>query len=479
MQRFRRKVLLAVICALGAIFCPPRGPTLLSAADSLPRPTNIVLILADDLGWADLGCYGSTFHETPHLDRLAGQGMRFTDAYAACPVCSPTRASILTGKYPARLGLTDWIPGRGDRPDQKLLAPDFLQHLPLEELTLAEFLATAGYASASIGKWHLGGDGHLPTDQGFSLNVAGSERGSPPSYFWPYARASQPQHNLTHLAESGREGEYLTDRLAEEAARFIAAHRDRPFFLYLPHFAVHTPIQARPDLVARYEAEVRPDRPQHNPHYAAMLESLDQAVGRVVAALDEAGIAEQTIVIFTSDNGGLSVEEGQRTPATSNAPLREGKGYFYEGGIRVPLIVRWPGVVAPESLCPTAVSSIDLFPTVLDAAGVEVNSGQPIDGLSLVPLLTQTGKLDREALYWHYPHYSNQGGAPAGAVRRGDMKLIEDYEDVHVELYNLRDDLSEMRDMAQAMPDEARALRDLLHGWRRGVGARMPTAKAP
>ncbi len=323
------------------------------------RP-NIVLIVADDLGWADLGCYGSKFHRTPHLDRLAGEGRRFVQAYAACPVCSPTRAALMTGKHPARLHLTDWLPGRNDRPDQQLRRPVIRQELPLEEVTLAEALHGSGYATAIIGKWHLGGDGFEPSRQGFDLNIAGDARGSPLSYVAPFSRQGQ---TMPGLAEAPA-GQYLTDRLTLEAERFLEAHRAGPFFLYFPHFAVHIPMVAKADLVARYPKwDGTPHGRQENPIYAAMLESLDESVGRIVAKLEQLGRSSDTLVIFTSDNGGLATLEGPNTPPTNNSPLREGKGWLYEGGVRVPLLVRWPGTIAP-GVEETPVWSADLPATV-------------------------------------------------------------------------------------------------------------------
>jgi arylsulfatase A-like enzyme len=342
--------------------------------------------------------------------------VRFTDAYAACPVCSPSRAAIMTGKYPARLHLTDWLPGRPDRPSQKLLRPQFRQDLPLEEITLAEALKPVGYATASVGKWHLGGEPFWPEHQGFDLNVGGTETGSPPG---GYFRFRTP--NLK--ARSGEE--YLTDRLTEEAVRFIEEHRDRPFFLYLAHYAVHIPLQAKPEIEAKYRSKPKRDSPQDNPIYAAMIQSVDEGVGKVLRVLDDLKLTERTVVIFTSDNGGLSVKEGPNTPATSNAPLRAGKGSLYEGGIRVPLIIVGPGVNRPGSVCDVPVSGQDLYPKILAMAGVTPAPGQMVDGESLIPLLEGDGALRREALYWHYPHYSNQISRPGGAIRRGDLKLIE------------------------------------------------------
>jgi arylsulfatase A-like enzyme len=425
-----------------------------------PRP-NIVFILVDDLGWADLGCCGSRYYETPRIDQLAREGMRFTDAYAACPACSPTRASILTGKYPARLHLTDWIPGQTP-PNSKLAIPDWRKYLGREEVTMAEMLKSAGYATAAVGKWHLGPEPNFPEKQGFDLNVAGSNIGAPGSYFDPYGQRPR--------LPGGRPGEYLTDRLTDEALEFIAAHRQEPFFLYLAHYAVHTPIQAKPELIAKYR-----DKPGSNGQtsavYAAMVESVDQSVGRILDALERYQLTERTVVIVFSDNGGLA-----RPTATSNAPLRSGKGFPFEGGVRVPLIVRWPGVVPAGSTCEDVVTSVDFFPTVLEILGADNGQAKiaETDGVSLLPLLTRAGRLSRDAVYWHYPHYNPIGGFPYGAVRQGDWKLIEFYEDGHTELYNLRDDIGETTDLATAKPEIASTLTEKLHRWRTSVKAQMP-----
>jgi arylsulfatase A-like enzyme len=438
-------------------FVPPP----ISAAD---RP-NVILIVLDDFGWRDLGCYGSTFHRTPNLDRLAAGGLRFTDAYAACPVCSPTRAALMTGKYPARLNLTDWLPGRADRPDQRLLRPAIRQGLPLEEVTLAEVLKAAGYATGHVGKWHLGGTGFEPQRQGFDLNVAGDHTGTPLSYFAPFQRNGRFMPGL----EQAPDGEYLTDRLTDEAERFIEANKDRPFFLYLPHYAVHIPLRAKQELINKYRSDGQAGR-QSNPIYAAMIESVDAGVGRLLKRLDELKLTDKTLVIFTADNGGLCTAEGPNTPATINSPLREGKGYLYEGGVRVPLIVRGPGVAKPGTTSDVPASSIDLFPTVLAACGL-ASDAKP-DGVSLVPVL-RGGRLDRDALFWHYPHYANQGGRPGSAVRAGDYKLIEFFETNRRELYDVRRDTGETRNLIADQPDIARALTERLATWRQSVGARM------
>lgn len=438
----------------------------LQAAADEPQKPNVILIVLDDFGWADLGCYGSTYHETPNIDALARRGMRFTNAYAACPVCSPSRAALMTGKDPARLHLTDWLPGRTDRPSQKLRRPTIRQELPLEEITLAESLKPAGYASASVGKWHLGGPPFWPEHQGFDRNVGGTETGSPPGGYFHFKTPSMQAHN---------DAEYLTDRLTDEAIGFIEEHRARPFFLYLPHYAVHIPLQARRDLEDRYRAKPSNGSPQHNPIYAAMIQSVDEGIGRLIKRLDQLGLADRTAIVFTSDNGGLSVKEGPNTPSTSNSPLRAGKGYLYEGGIRVPLIVTWPGVSRPGSTCDAPVSGQDLHPTILQMAGVTPAAGQIIDGESLVPLLKGTGNLRRDAIYWHYPHYSNQGGKPGGAIRQGNLKFIEWYEDGRGELYDLAADPGERTDLAAARPSDATRLRDRLARWRESVAAQMPT----
>jgi arylsulfatase A-like enzyme len=436
------------------------------AGAGAPAKPNVVLILADDLGWTDLACFGSDLHETPALDQLARDGMKFTQNYSACTVCSPTRAALLTGKYPARLHVTDWIPGA--MPDNpKLLVPDWTKHLPLEETTLAEVFKAAGYATASIGKWHLakvGTNEGYPEAQGFDVNIAGTDKAQPPTYYAPW--------KIPTLTPEGKDGEYLTDRLAEEAETFIERSKDRPFFLYLPHFAVHLPLQGRADLTAKYQAKVRAGLNHQNAAYAAMTESLDTAVGRVRAKLAQLNLTERTIVIFTSDNGG-------RVPTTSNFPLRVGKASAYEGGVRVPLIVSWPGVTKPGSVSDAPVITMDLFPSLVEMAGLPAAAARTaVDGVSLAPLLRGGAAPRRDALFWHYPHHQHYqlGGAmPYGAIRAGDFKLIEFFNDMHVELYNIREDIGEKSDLAASQPDRVAALRTRLHAWRQEVGAQMPT----
>jgi arylsulfatase A-like enzyme len=432
------------------------------------RPPNVVLILVDDMGWMDLGCQGSDFHETPNIDRLARQGVRFTNAYAAAAVCSPTRAAIMTGKYPARLRITDWIPGV-KYPHAEVLGPLFHQEVAHAEVTLAEALRASGYATLHVGKWHLGSEPFYPKAQGFDVNVAGHSKGAPATYFHPY-QATKPGRadwSVRNMPPGGKDGDYLTDRLTDEAIALIRARRDEPFFLHLSYYAVHTPIEGKPDLVERYRAKKSPLREQHHAVYAAMVHALDENVGRVMAALHNFGLDDDTIVIFTSDNGGVA-------NITSNAPLRAGKGFLYEGGIRVPMIVRWPGTVAPRTTCDTPVSSIDLYPTILAMTGVP---GDPIhdeevDGVSLVPLLANPAHdLGREALYWHYPHYHTPKRPPTGAVRTGRWKLLETYADGRVELYDVEADPGERNDLAGEDPARAAVLRAKLHAWLDAVDA--------
>jgi arylsulfatase A-like enzyme len=465
-MKLRLMVLLVSLLVTATAFAQPRGAT---------RPPNIVLVLIDDYGWADTGCYGSTYHRTPNIDALAARGMRFTDAYAAAPVCSPTRAALLTGRHPARLHLTDWLPGRDDKPNQKLARPPIRQELPLAETSLAEALKQAGYKTAHIGKWHLGGAGFEPERQGFDWNIAGDHTGTPLSYFAPYQRNGRFMPKL----ESAPTGEYLTDRLTAEAEHFIEQNKDKPFFLYLPHYTTHIPLKAKAELIAKYRALPKPASGQNNPVYAAMIESMDDSIGRLTRKLEQLGLDNDTVFIFTADNGGLATPEGPDTPATTNAPLRAGKGYLYEGGIRVPLIVTWPKRIKAGAVNRTPVYSADLFATAVEIAGLKNTTG--VDGLSMLPLLTGRGSFKRGALYWHYPHYSNQsvnGGhldQPGAAIRQGDYKLIEFYQDNHVELYDLKRDLGEQNDLAGSRPQQAAQLRQKLAAWRQAIGAQMMT----
>lgn len=437
-------------------FCSAVLAAAVAAAPAGPERPNVIVILVDDLGWRDLACQGSSFYETPHIDRLAASGMRFTQGYSACTVCSPTRAALMTGQYPARLHLTDWIAGH-PRPQAKLLPPDWTRHLPLEAVTVAERLKTAGYATASIGKWHLGGPAFQPEHQGFDENKGGYDRGQPPSYFAPY--------KIPTLVE-GPAGEYLTDREAAEAVRFITAHKAGPFFLSLTHYCVHTPIQAKRNVTARYAAKAAPGQEPRNNAYAAMVESVDDSLGRILTTLDELGIRDRTAIFFTSDNGGLA-------GVTDNRPLRAGKGSAYEGGVRVPFIVSWPGVTRPGGTSDQPVITPDIPATILAGTGVGADPTQPLDGRDLTAVLAG-GSLDRDALYWHYPHYHPGGATPYSAIRAGSWRLVHFYEDERDELYDLAADEGETADLAARESARARALREKLDAWLAEVGAQMP-----
>lgn len=464
---------------IGALVC---SITSLHAAEPVADKPNIVFFLVDDLGQRDLGCYGSTFYETPHLDRLAKEGMLFTDAYAACPVCSPTCASILTGQWPQRTGITDYIgaplrPNDWKRNTKQLPAP-YSDRLDLSSPTLAKSLKGAGYATFFAGKWHLGPEGWWPEDQGFEINRGGIDRGGPyggNKYFSPYGNPRLPD---------GPEGEHLPDRLATETASFIEANKDRPFLAYFSFYSVHTPLMAREDLKTKYEdkrkrlgleekwgREFERDVRLVQDHavYAAMVEAMDQAVGKVLTKLDELGLRDKTLVIFTSDNGGLSTSEGW---PTSNSPLRGGKGWLYEGGIREPLLIRWPTRIQPGSVNTTPVSSPDFFPTLLEVAGAQPEENQILDGSSLVPLF-RGETMPKRSLYWHYPHYGNQGGAPGAAMRHENWKLIEWFEDGRTELFDLSKDIGEQVDLAEQEPVKTAQMLQELRMWQKGVGAKL------
>lgn len=432
-------------------------------ANAKPKQPNIVLFLIDDLGWGDLGCYGNTFHETPNIDGLASESMRFTQAYAGAPVCSPSRAAILTGKAPARLGLTQWIPGT-TYPHKKLLEAPTPLHLNGDAQTMAHLLKRAGYQTAAIGKWHLGGEGYLPEHFGFDVNIAGDEHGRPPSYFGPFAF-----HNLSGYSKN----DYLTDVLTgkmEAHIRDVAAKG--PFFLYMAEYAVHIPLQARMQMVEKYSRK-NGGKSDPDPVYAAMIESVDIALGRLRAALAKAGVAENTIILLTSDNGGVGFQGRKLHRIASNGGLRGGKGFLYEGGIREPLLIHWPGIVQGGSVSDTPVIGMDFMPTLARIAGVGLPP-EPCDGMDIGDLFRGLHTLQRNALYWHYPHYSDQGGKPSGVIREGDWKLVEFFEDDHIELYNLALDCGEQYDFSSSFAPKAQELRTKLQQWREDVGAVMP-----
>lgn len=465
----RREFFKITAISAATLSLPVRG--IIGSASNAPvskKRTNIILIMIDDLSWMDLHCQGNDRLDTPNIDRLALQGMRFTDAYSAAPVCSPTRAAIMTGQSPGRLGLTTHIPDRPQyRPkDATLLSAKTLNHLPLEHVTLAERLKEAGYATGFFGKWHMSrasaekglSEQELrPEYQGFDLNIGGCSFGGPPSYFDPYRNPT---------IKSRLKGEYLPYRLADEAVTFIRAHRDEPFFVALWNYTVHWPMQAPQALIDKYEKRVGPGL--KDPRYGAMIEAMDTAVGRVLETIDELKLAGQTLVIFTSDNGGYD-------GVSDNRPLRASKGHLYEGGIRVPLIIRWPGVVSANTLCGTPVISTDFYPTLLDVSGLPHRTGKTLDGESIMPLLKRTGPLKRKAIYFHYPNYAWHGSNRlGGAIREGDYKLIKRYDDDSVELYNLADDISEKRDLSGEMPQKASELKRKFDAWLIESGAIMP-----
>lgn len=443
-----------------------------------PTKPNVVFILADDLGWADLGVYGADLHETPNLDRFAASGVRFTNAYAASPVCSPTRASILTGKHPARLHITIWRESAHRPPtDRPLLTPRTMDHLPLDEITLGEVFRDAGYATAHIGKWHLGTAEQYPQNQGYDYNVGGTLWGAPETFFYPYSgdkNFREPRY-VPHLG-GGKTGEYLTDRLTDEALTIIERHKAKPFFVQLWYHTVHTPIEGKPDVVERYRKKIREGMNHRNANYAAMMESLDENVGRVLAKLDELGLSDDTIVVFSSDNGGF-INPYRGETVTSNHPLRSGKGSVYEGGVRVPTIIRRPGVTAPGGVSDEPVSSVDFFDTLIELAGVDKPAKLRTDGISLVPLLRDpSATLDRSALFFHYPHYYLTT-TPVSSVRVGDWKLLEFYEDSRLELFNLASDPSEEENVAKQQPERAQAMRERLREWLTQVDAQLPVAR--
>jgi arylsulfatase A-like enzyme len=461
------------------------------------NPPNIVFILTDDLGWKDLGSTGSEFYETPNIDKLRAEGTYFTNAYASCPVCSPTRASILTGKYPANVGVTDWIDWSKTAHPRvgRLIDAPYIDHLPQSETCLASLFKKQQYATWHVGKWHLGQAPSDPLHHGFDINIGGCEKGSPggSGYFSPWT-------DIPALKDVPvPEGTYLTDYLTDQAIHLIKNRdKEQPFYLNMWYYTVHTPIEAKAEKIKKYEKKAHAlgldkkqaiidgepfptEDKQHlcvkrriiqsDPVYAAMIDSLDENVGRLLQALEEEKIAKQTIIIFTSDNGGLATSEGS---PTCNLPLQEGKGWMYEGGTRIPLFITWKGTLQADTVCSYPVTSPDLFPTLLELVGIEMDIHQQIDGISLVPLLFETKNWERDAIYWHYPHYGNQGGTPGSSIRDGDYKLIEFFEDGRLELYNLATDPGETLNLIHSHTEQVESLHQRLQDWRYRMNAKYP-----
>lgn len=441
---------------------------------------NVILIIADDLGWTDLGCYGSKYYQTPNVDRLCREGMKFTSAYTCGPNCAPTRACLMSGLYSPRHGIyTVQTGARGKAEHRKMIPVENQETLDPSYVTLGEAIGAAGYVTAHAGKWHLGSPGEAgPSEQGFDFNFGGNATGHPKGgYFSPYKNPELPD---------GPAGESLTDRLSAEIDGFIRRHKDKPFFVYLPYYAVHTPIQAKKDVAAKYEKRT-PHGGHKNPKYAAMIETMDSGIGRILDTLDELELAKNTVVIFSSDNGGVGgyAAAGVKGAGeiTSQAPLRGGKGMLYEGGVRVPLIVRWPEHIQPGSESGEPFISVDFYPTLTEIVGAE--TPDLLDGVSIAPVLTDpSATLNRDAIYWHFPGYlqaSSKLGTwrttPGGGILCGNWKLLEFFEDGRLELYNLIDDIAQKHDLAASNTAKRDELHKKLISWREAVDAPMPTAK--
>jgi arylsulfatase A-like enzyme len=527
-----KKLVLCFLMGIACLGADAQRDRLSRAASAQKEKMNVIVFLVDDMGWSDLGCYGSKFYRTPQINHFAKESVRFTQAYASSHVCSPSRAGLISGEYPARLHLTDWLPGRQNFSFQRLKNASIVQHLPYGKPTLPEVLKEHGYQTAIFGKWHLGDDSVSTERQGFELHVPQWNKG------WPNGTYFAPYH-MKGL-EGGPQGEYLTDRLTTEALKWVEKNKEHPFFLFLSHFAVHDPIEGPPHLVEKYVRRMKhshpqedipyileqnPDTPnplsrkelnallqdtryqgysilpnrtvkikqyQDNPEYAAMVESVDESLGRVLAKLKELGLSDNTIVIFTSDNGGMSganlYHPTRKIPlsmlnasfSTSNLPLRGGKGWLYEGGIRVPLLVYWPGKGQHGTACKVPVINTDFYPTILDMLGMAPPAHYPIDGKSFVPLLKGDRKgsegIEKRAIYWHFPQYSNHGAqSPGGAIRYGDYKLLEYFEHYTVQLFDIKTDPGEQHDLSKLNPEKTKQLRGMLHAWRKEIHANMPT----
>lgn len=431
---------------------------------------NVILFLVDDMGWTDAKAFGSDLYQTPNVDKLVSQGTSFDNAYAACTVCSPTRGSIMTGKYPARLHLTDWIAGH-KKPYAKMNVPDWNKKLDLEEVTLAERFKSKGYSTIHLGKWHLGEEEkHWPENQGFDINLGGHSGGSPKAnngngYFSPY--------NNPRLKD-GEKGEYLTERLANEAVNYIKTHKDKPFFMNYWLYNVHLPLQAKKEKILKYKQLIDKNGKHKNAAYAAMVEHMDDALGKVLSALKENKLEDNTIVVFHSDNGGI-IGNYWGGKITNNTPLKSGKGDIYEGGVRVPLVFKWPQKIKAGELNHTLAISPDIYTTILKLADKSTTFKNDIDGQDLSPLLLDNKEIDREAIYWHYPHYHPEGAKPYSAVRKGDWKLIQIFEEKTLQLYNLKEDIGETKNLVSEHPEKTKELLDNLNNWREKVHAQMPT----
>ncbi|WP_339707363.1 sulfatase [uncultured Kriegella sp.] len=469
---------------IGSLATYPFSAYTQTKSEEVKKP-NIIFIMADDMGWTGLSGYGSNLHETPVIDQLSKEGMKFTNAYSAAAICTPTRASILTGKCPARLNMTTWHENAGPptpNTENKLLPPTTLPNLLLDEFTIAEMVKKAGYFTAHIGKWHLGDANHYPETQGFDINIGGTMWGMPQTYWYPFRGWRESDQEIRYVPgldniDGNNANAYLTDRLTDKAIEVIEAKKNDSFFLNLSYYNCHVPIEGKPELVDYFEHKLTAGNKNTyhtNPGYAAMIASLDKNIGRVFNAIKKAGIEENTIIFFYSDNGG---QVNARVNLKNNYPLRSGKGSLYEGGIRVPFIVKWPGITKPGDVCDYPVSSIDILPTIQEMTGLtdKENHLKKIDGVSIVPLLRDpSSTLARETLYWHFPHYYPTT-TPVSAIRKGKWKLLEFFEDNHLELYNLKSDLGENHNLAEKHPDIVADLYHNLKAWRKSIDAKYPS----
>lgn len=476
----RRKIVFKVLL----IFCFLSIYSGTIIANGKPKP-HIIVITVDDLGWSGLSCTGSSYYETKYIDKLAEQGVRFTNAYAAASICSPTRAALLTGKYPARTGITDWIraeldgknlPSNTKNPTEyvseagkPLQCPPNPLFMELQEKTIAEYLKQEDYVTCHVGKWHLGPEEWYPTKQGFDYNIAGCGLGFPPSYFDPYETSN---FNIPTL-KPREKGEFLTDRLGDEVVNFIKSNADKPFFINWNPYAVHRPLQGKKELINKYKNK-RGDH-HNNPVYAALTESVDENIGKMLECLDNLNLTQNTLIIFTSDNGGLLPVTSNLSAITSNLPLRSGKGYPYEGGLRVPLIIKWPGIAKPGTLSNEPVITMDIFTTILEASGFGATAKSQGDGLSLLPVLKNSNyNFDRD-LFWHFPHYRQvPDGIPYSIIRSDNFKLITYYDGTENELYDLKNDPYELENLYKTKKLQATKLELKLKNWFDNVNAKLP-----